>query len=50
MRWGAFPQFTDGGNVLARSLENIRAIFHPALTLLNAGWREETVGNFEHYL
>jgi len=46
----AFPQFTAGGNVLATSLENIGAIFHPALTILNAGWIEETKGNFEYYL
>ncbi|HNX32077.1 MAG TPA: NAD/NADP octopine/nopaline dehydrogenase family protein [Holophaga sp.] len=47
---GAFPQFTAGGNVLATSMENIGAIFHPALTILNAGWIEETKGDFEYYL
>ncbi|MFZ2780489.1 MAG: NAD/NADP octopine/nopaline dehydrogenase family protein [Rectinemataceae bacterium] len=46
----AFPQFSAGGNVLATSMENIGAVFHPALTLLNAGWIEETRGNFEYYL
>lgn len=46
----AFPQFIPGGNVLATSLENIGAIFHPALTILNAGWIEETKGNFDYYL
>jgi len=46
----AFPQFKAGGNVLATSLENIGAVFHPALTLLNAGWIEETGGDFEYYL
>jgi len=46
----AFPQFKAGGNVLATSLENIGAVFHPALTLLNAGWIEETRGDFEYYL
>lgn len=46
----ALPQFTAGGNVLATSLENIGAIFHPALTILNAGWIEETRGDFEYYL
>ncbi len=45
-----FPQFTAGNNVLSTSLENIGAIFHPALTLLNAGWIEETHGNFDYYL
>ncbi len=47
---GAYPQFKAGGNVLATSLENIGAVFHPALTILNAGWIEETHGDFEYYL
>lgn len=46
----AFPQFVAGNNVLSTSLENIGAIFHPALTILNAGWIEETHGNFDYYL
>lgn len=46
----AYPQFKAGGNVLATSMENIGAIFHPALTLLNAGWIEETRGDFDYYL
>lgn len=46
----AFPQFTAGGNVLATSMENIGAVFHPALTILNAGWIEATRGDFEYYL
>ena len=46
----AFPQFTPGHDVLATSLENIGAIFHPALTILNAGWIEATGGDFDYYL
>ncbi|MCX7024787.1 MAG: NAD/NADP octopine/nopaline dehydrogenase family protein [Spirochaetes bacterium] len=46
----AFPQFKAGGTVLATSMENIGAVFHPALTLLNAGWIESTGGDFEYYL
>ncbi|HEY9594870.1 MAG TPA: NAD/NADP octopine/nopaline dehydrogenase family protein, partial [Spirochaetia bacterium] len=46
----AFPQFVAGTNVLATSLENIGAVFHPALTILNAGWIEATRGDFEYYL
>jgi opine dehydrogenase len=46
----AFPAFTAGSNVLATSLENIGAVFHPALTLLSAGWIESTGGDFEYYL
>jgi opine dehydrogenase len=45
-----FPQFVAGSNVLATSLENIGAVFHPALTILNAGWIEATHGDFEYYL
>ncbi|MCU0506875.1 MAG: NAD/NADP octopine/nopaline dehydrogenase family protein [Anaerolineae bacterium] len=46
----AYPQFIDGGNVLKTSLDNMGAIFHPALTLLNAGWIEATHGNFQFYI
>ncbi|MGQ9766463.1 MAG: NAD/NADP octopine/nopaline dehydrogenase family protein [Anaerolineae bacterium] len=46
----AYPQFIDGGNVLKTSLDNMGAIFHPALTLLNAGWIERTNGNFQFYI
>jgi opine dehydrogenase len=46
----AFPQFKPGGTVLATSMENIGAVFHPALTIMNAGWIEETRGDFEYYL
>ncbi len=47
---GPFPQFAAGSNVLATSLENIGAVFHPALTILNAGWIEATHGDFDYYL
>ena len=33
----AYPQFVDGTSVLHTSLNNMGAIFHPALTILNAG-------------
>jgi opine dehydrogenase len=46
----AFPQFIAGSNVLATSMENIGAIFHPALTILNAGWIEATGGDFDYYI
>lgn len=45
-----FPGFVAGSNVLATSLENIGAVFHPVLTVLNAGWIESTEGNFQYYL
>lgn len=46
----AFPQFVAGGNVLQTSLDNIGAVFHPAVTLLNAARIESTHGDFEYYL
>lgn len=45
-----YPQFIDGRNVLYTSLNNMGAIFHPALTLLNAGWIEHTEGEFQFYI
>jgi opine dehydrogenase len=44
-----FPQYTDGVNVLHTGLNNMGAIFHPALTLLNVGWIESTGGDFNFY-
>lgn len=46
----AFPQFAAGDDVLSTGMENIGAIFHPALTLLNAGWIETTKGDFDYYI
>jgi len=46
----AFPQFIDGIDVLHTGLNNMGAIFHPAITLLNAGWIEATHGDFQFYI
>ncbi len=46
----AYPEFIDGGNVLQTGLNNMGAIFHPALTLLNAGWIEATHGDYQFYI
>jgi opine dehydrogenase len=46
----ALPQFIPGDNVLNTSLDNIGAIFHPALTILNASRIESTRGNFQYYV
>lgn len=46
----AYPQFIDGGTVLHTGLNNMGAIFHPALTLLNAGRIESTRGEFQFYV
>ncbi len=45
-----YPQFIAAPNVLYTSLNNMGAVFHPALTLLNAGWIEATGGQFEFYI
>jgi opine dehydrogenase len=46
----AYPQFIAAKNVLYTSLNNMGAIFHPTLTLLNAGWIEHTGGEFQFYV
>jgi len=46
----AFPQFVIGDNVFKTSFNNIGAVFHPALTVLNAAWIEGTHGEFEYYI
>ncbi|MFH1022234.1 MAG: NAD/NADP octopine/nopaline dehydrogenase family protein [Planctomycetota bacterium] len=44
----AYPQFVPGDNILKTSFNNIGAIFHPAITLLNTGWIEDD-SDFEFY-
>jgi opine dehydrogenase len=46
----AFPQFVPGDNVMKTSMDNIGAIFHPAVTVLNSARIESTHGDFEYYL
>jgi opine dehydrogenase len=46
----AFPLFIDGTSVLHTGLNNMGAIFHPTLTLLNAGRIESTGGEFQFYI
>ncbi|MDI6782592.1 MAG: NAD/NADP octopine/nopaline dehydrogenase family protein [bacterium] len=45
----AYPQFVPGDNVFKTSLDNIGAVFHPAITILNTGWIED-VSEFQFYL
>jgi opine dehydrogenase len=47
---GAYPQFIDGVDVLNTGINNMGAIFHPALTLLNMGWIEATHGDYQFYI
>ncbi len=46
----AYPQFIDGHSVLHTGLNNMGAIFHPALTILNSGRIESTRGEFQFYI
>jgi len=46
----AFPQFVPGTNVLVTSLNNIGAVFHPTITILNAARIETKRTIFEYYL
>jgi opine dehydrogenase len=45
-----YPQFIDGISVLHTGLNNMGAIFHPALALLNAGRIESTHGDYQFYI
>jgi opine dehydrogenase len=45
-----YPEFIDGVNVLNTGLNNMGAIFHPALTILNAARIESTLGDFQFYI
>jgi len=46
----ALPQFIPAADVLHTGLDNMSTLFHPALMLLNAGWIEGTMGDFEFYV
>ena len=46
----AYPEFVPAANVLRTSLDNIGAIFHPTLTILNAARIENTRGDFQYYI
>lgn len=46
----AYDEFVPGDNVMKTSLDNIGAIFHPAVMVLNCARVESTRGNFEFYI
>jgi opine dehydrogenase len=46
----AYPQFINGVNVLHTGLNNMGAVFHPALILLNVARIESTKGEFQFYI
>jgi opine dehydrogenase len=45
----AFPQFYPARDVLDTGLDNMGAVFHPGVTLLNAAHIEATGGSFDYY-
>ena len=46
----AFTQFIPGDNVIKTGMDNIGAVFHPAVTVLNSARIESTRGAFEYYV
>jgi len=46
----AFSQFIPGDNVIKTGMDNIGAVFHPAVTVLNSARIESTRGDFEYYV
>ncbi|MFA7359964.1 MAG: NAD/NADP octopine/nopaline dehydrogenase family protein [Candidatus Kapaibacterium sp.] len=45
----AYPQFVPGDNVFKTSFDNIGAVFHPTLCVMNAGWIED-ISEFQFYI
>ncbi len=45
----AYPQFVAGDNIFKTSFDNIGAVFHPAICVLNSGWIEDDA-EFQFYL
>ncbi len=46
----AYQEFVPGDNVMKTSMDNIGAIFHPAVTVLNCARIESTHGEFDYYI
>jgi len=46
----AFIEFISATSVIETSFNNIGAVFHPAITILNASRIESTLGNFQFYI
>ena len=45
-----FTSSSTAGMCLQTGMNNMGAIFHPALTILNSGWIESTHGDFQFYI
>ncbi len=46
----ALPEFIPAASVIETSFNNIGAVFHPAITILNMSRIESTLGNFQFYI
>ncbi|MBN2073130.1 MAG: NAD/NADP octopine/nopaline dehydrogenase family protein, partial [Actinobacteria bacterium] len=46
----AFPEFIAASDVIETSFNNMGAVFHPSITILNASRIESTLGNFQFYI
>lgn len=46
----AFHEFIAASSVIETSFNNMGAVFHPAITILNASRIESTLGNFQFYI
>ncbi len=46
----AFKEFIAASNIIETSFNNMGAVFHPAITVLNASRIESTLGNFQFYI
>ena len=45
----AYKQFVPGDNIFKTSFDNIGAVFHPSICVLNAGWIED-INEFQFYV
>jgi opine dehydrogenase len=45
----AYSQFVPGDNIFKTSFDNIGAVFHPAISILNSGWIED-LSEFQFYV
>jgi opine dehydrogenase len=46
----AFPEFIPAANTIETSFNNMGAVFHPSITILNSSRIESTMGNFQFYI
>lgn len=46
----AFPEFIPAASSLETSFNNMGAVFHPSITILNLSRIESTMGNFQFYI